>query len=237
MTTIKTQYIENLHKSRAYLSKELEGAEDATEIADIKQDLADVDKRIGIYNGLDETQLERIASIERGKDETLRQLQEQERGRMERYYDCVDDYSWGGICSQVNAQAQSTAQRRADALIAQIINGGYLTGETRQLCLFDLEGNFITDHIIQTRYGYAFVYDGTFVNIAKRQATYAKKGYIAKTRVRSYKFVFTGNYTRKGNRVYQDLELLEETFKTDEEIELTSFSQDWLDWLYMQRKK
>jgi hypothetical protein len=63
-----------------------------------------------------------------------------------------------------------------------ILEGGTNTRTFDYYFLADLQGNFATEKIIKSEYGYAWMIkrDGqrpTFVSLAKRASTYAQKGY------------------------------------------------------------
>jgi hypothetical protein len=177
---------------------------------------------------------EEIAKIKARRDAATKCHRDAMDQRMENYYNCLDDYSFGGICDQASSAAIRKEENRADMLIAQIENDGFITDERRSLCLFDLEGNFITDNVIRTKYGRAFLFDGKFVSLAKRAATYEKKGFKCKTRVREFKFVFTGKFSKKGNPIHKNIEVISERYEDD--IDEYNAGLSYLEYMYTVQK-
>lgn len=173
---------------------------------------------------------EKIAQIKASRDAATKCHRDAMAQRMENYYNCLDDYSFGGICDKASSEAISREERRAAMLIEQVENDGFIEQETESLCLFDLDGAFITDNVISTKYGLAFLFDGTFVSVAKRQATYNKKGFEAKTRLRKYKAVFTGKFSQKGNPIFSEVELVSETF--EDRIDIYRAGTRYIDFIY-----
>jgi hypothetical protein len=157
------------------------------------------------------------------------QAEESEKAdyRMQNYYNCVDDYSWGGLSDQASNERLNKARRRVDLYKEQISNGGYLYYTIYATCLYDLDGNFITDNVVNTKFGQAFLFNGTFVSVAKKMETYNKKGYTVKNRVRDYKLKFSGRFTKSGNLIYDEIHITKEEIK-DFDVFATKNYIDWL---------
>lgn len=166
----------------------------------------------------------------------LAPLMEIQNDRMQRYFDCQDDTIFGGISWEVTSSKINQIRSKYELLEEQINNGGFLTHESFQSCLFDLDGNFVTDRIVNTKYGCAFVFqqngEPKFVSLAKKKSTLEKKGFQVKTKVRKFKMVFTGLFTKSGNKVYKDITLTSETFlESGNTIEYKT-GGSWIEWCY-----
>lgn len=168
-----------------------------------------------------------IENLENGLKNLQAEESEKSEYRMQNYFNCVDDYSWGGLSDQASNQRLNQARYRIDLYKEQISSGGYLLRTSSNTCLYDLDGNFITDNIINTKYGQAFLFNGTFVSVAKKIETYNKKGYTVKNRVRNYKAKFSGRFTKSGNLIYDEIHITKE-----EEKDFDVFgTKSYIDWL------
>ena len=110
-----------------------------------------------------------------------------------------------------------TINSKYDLFIEQLKNGGRLNQTSEYLCLYDLEGNFVTDVVVKGKFGKCFLIgsgdDVKFIGISKRQATYNKKWYKAVIRKRDFSFTFSGAETKSGNHfIFNDIKLENETF-------------------------
>lgn len=118
-----------------------------------------------------------LVSLVRSDEDASRAAQQ----RMENYYNCLDDYSWGGICDRAAAEAR--ADRDAYRAVAKIILAGEVPSSVfTHYCLYDLAGDLVSDRVVDTKFGRAFIIrlpEGgvKFVSVAKKLSTYAKKGY------------------------------------------------------------
>lgn len=114
--------------------------------------------------------------------------------RSDNYYNCVDDYSMGGICDQAAMDNIRQNEGAIKAMEEQIEKGTRRETVRRQV-LCDLDGNILTDQIVNTKFGGAWIIRNgeekpKWVNITKRQATYEKKGFRVMTvsmRIESYR--------------------------------------------------
>ena len=168
---------------------------------------------------LTKEQLEKIESAKNVYETTVKALQEEEEERAQRYYDCVDDYSYGGICSKVNAMKQNQAYAWLQARIESIVRGGFLLKEKRVNVLRDIETN--KELAVGTRcgrYGRFYVtYDGRFISCAERLGTYQKKGVIPLVRTITEKVKIAG-YWRNGDVKFEVIEKVSETEEISTEI-------------------
>ena len=177
---------------------------------------------------------EKIAALEIRRENALKPYNEIQEDRMRRYFDCQDDSILGGISDQVTSETISGINRKFDLFIEQLKNGGRLNQSTEYLCLYDLEGNFVTDVVVKGKYGKCFLIgsgdDVKFISIAKRQATYNKKGYKAVIRKRDFSFTFNGAETKSGQFIFNDIKLENETLT--EGIVEHPYNRNWVEYLY-----
>jgi hypothetical protein len=175
-----------------------------------------------------------IDTLNESRKSELAPYYELQDDRWNRYIDCQDDTIVGGISYNVTSNSIMRINSKYDLLIEQFNNGGFLTSKSEMLCLFDLDGNFITDNIVSGTYGKCFCFSKNgitkFVGLAKKQSTYEKKGYKAIYRVREFKYVFNGKITDKGYKIFDNIELISEVFSDTQSIDL---SNDWINYLYI----
>ena len=178
---------------------------------------------------------EKIAALEIRREAELKPYNEIQEDRMRRYLDCQDDSIIGGISDQVTQETMRTINRKFDLFIEQVKNGGRLNQSTEYLCLYDLEGNLVTDVVVKGKFGQCFMIGSgdnvKFISIAKRQATYNKKGYKAVIRKRDFSFTFSGAETKSGNHfIFNDIKLENETLT--EGIVEHPYNRSWVEYLY-----
>jgi len=178
---------------------------------------------------------EKIAALEIRREDALKPYNEIQEDRMRRYFDCQDDTILGGISDQVTQETMRTINRKFDLFIEQVKNNGRLNQEVETLCLYDLEGNFVTDIVVKGKFGQCFIIkngdsDVQFVSVAKRQATYNKKGFKAIIRKRNYSFTFNGSETKTGRFIFNDIKLENETLT--EGIVEHPYNKTWVEYLY-----
>lgn len=122
--------------------------------------------------------------------------------RMENYYNCVDDYSWGGACDRAAAEETSRASYRVSLAKEQLESP---TGTFRKTCkvsvLAYLDGTPIENaRVVNTQYGRSWVIpamDGgrpTWVSAETTAATYAKKGFTLLEREYEYEAFVIGDW-------------------------------------------
>lgn len=135
-----------------------------------------------------------IASFDR-QDEEARKNTEY---RMENYYNCVDDYSWGGRCDQAQNEARGYRNSARTQLMNQLENGVF-TEDFEVNVLTDLEGNIVSERLVDGRFGQCWLIkkeNGAveFVGVAKKPATYEKKGYKVMTKVFKVEYYYTTKF-------------------------------------------
>lgn len=114
--------------------------------------------------------------------------------RAENYYNCLDDYSYGGICDQAANRHLNEINSHTELLTAQMQHGAQVE-EFNAPVLTDLNGNIVSDHIIKGKFGAAWIIknaDGsaTFVSCAKNAKTYAKKGFKVMSRIYTAEYYY-----------------------------------------------
>lgn len=116
--------------------------------------------------------------------------------RMENYFNCVDDYSWGGMCDQAASQAYSKRSKIYTNLVAQMRDGAFIE-DIELSVLVDLNGNIVSDKIVNGKFGECWIIKNvdtvSFVGVAKKQSTYNKKGYKVMTLVNTIEFYYLTN--------------------------------------------
>ncbi len=127
---------------------------------------------------------EQVEGFKKSCQQTIESYNEAADARMRNYYNCVDDYSWGGVCDKAQDQGRLKIQIALDVLKNQ---DGPKTEKFESAVLFDQSGNQVSDQIINGKFGRAWIikvgHGAAFVGEAKKQSTYIKKGYVVKKRV------------------------------------------------------
>ena len=119
--------------------------------------------------------------------------------RAENYYNCVDDYSYGGICDKVASENISANKRRIEMFNEQMNNGAFIQTEFIEV-LCDMDNKIVSDNVIDGKFGSCWrLTAGGFVSIAKKESTYAKKGYKTMSMAYTIEYYLTGGETQKGN--------------------------------------
>lgn len=129
---------------------------------------------------LTQEQLECIDAAQQEYESAMKRLIEDEDSRMQNYYDCIDDYSWGGLCTKANYIARDRERIKLEDRIEEIVRGGYLVRERKENALKSIEtGEIVARGTHQGKFGRFFATDdGKFVSCTKLVKTYEKKGYI-----------------------------------------------------------
>lgn len=116
--------------------------------------------------------------------------------RMGNYYNCIDDYSSGGLCDKAANENIADHQRYIRLIEEQIkLDGKTFVEEFIQHVLVDSTGKIVSDKLIYGRFGPCWIIPGgegsgvSFVSESKKMSTYNKKGYglaEIKTKVEYY---------------------------------------------------
>jgi hypothetical protein len=140
-------------------------------------------------------------------------MRKNEEYRMNNYFNCIDDYSWGGLCDKAANEAYRKRTLLKSNLEQQLKNGAFVEViEISVLC--DMLGNIVSDKIVNGKYGECWIIKNegsvSFVGVAKKQSTYNKKGFKAMTRFVEVEYY----YTTSGNIISRILsERIEESLK------------------------
>ena len=166
-------------------------------------------------------------------DAELKPYLEIQEDRFRRSYECQDDTIMYGMSWNVTQDTMNSIRKKYEIFDEQNKNGGFLNKKSEILCLFDLNGNLVSETIVKGQYGECFIIkDGekvSFVGLAKKQDTYKKKGYICKVKIREFTCKFTEFSKNKGYPLYKDIVLVNETII--ESVKAES-SDTWINYLY-----
>lgn len=149
---------------------------------------------------------EEVESLIRGFDATRESHKENRQYRMENYYNCVDDYSFGGPCDRAQDEEGSKMNLAQSLLKEQLENGKPFTEEFRIPVLTDLDGNIVSDRIVEGRFGECWIIidkskefnNASFVSVSKKNSTYNKKGYKVMEFVYLTEYYFTTKMSKNG---------------------------------------
>lgn len=121
------------------------------------------------------TKEEQIKAVNESFEKCLKEIQERLEYRMKNYYDCVDDYSYGGICDKADDELEDKLRIKRDIIIEQIENDGKVVRKSSFYRL--VSKTDMCDGARSGRYGEYFTIDGKFVGVPKKLDTLIKKGY------------------------------------------------------------
>ncbi len=172
-----------------------------------------------------------IEKLEQNRQNALAPYYEIQDDRMRRYFDCQDDTILGGISDQVTSNTISNINRYYDILIEQELNGGFLLRNEKSICLFK-DGVLVSEKICRGKFGLFFVLtDGSFLGVAKKKATFDKKGFEVKILQTEYKCSFV-KITDKGFVIYDNIQELQKIQK-DFDFKNDTFSENynWISYL------
>lgn len=148
------------------------------------------------------------ADLERIIQARAMELREQSDYRMKNYFNCIDDYAFGGIQDQIASEEMSRLRHLRDKLKNQEENGGYLIETAKEFCLYK-DGVLVSSKIVNTRFGKCFVFGGgfnpqteeydqpTFVSIPKKIETLNKKGFGLICNQYTFKVIYDGMQNSK----------------------------------------
>jgi hypothetical protein len=129
-------------------------------------------------------------------NEENEQMRKNSDYRMQNYYNCIDDYSWGGLCDKAADEAYAKRLRLYNSLQTQIKNGAFFE-DVEISVLVDENDNVVSDKIVNGRFGECWILkngnDVKFVGVAKKQSTYNKKGFKVMTIVYQIEYYYMTN--------------------------------------------
>ncbi len=129
-------------------------------------------------------------------EEENAQMRKNSDYRMQNYFNCVDDYSWGGICDKAADEAYRKRLRIYNFLLTQMHDGAYVE-DVEISVLTDMNGNIISDKIVNGKFGQCWIIKNgdsvNFVGVAKKLSTYNKKGYKVMTLINTIEYYYLTN--------------------------------------------
>ena len=175
----------------------------------------------------------RIAEINANFDAKVAEINKRRQYRMQNYYDCVDDYSYGGLCDKADNELEDRYRVERDILIEEVKNGGKREISSSFYRLKNQKGEVRCSGGSSGVYGQYFTADGKIIGLPKRITTLEKKGYILEKVSRVYRGKFK-MITNRGNIVYKELELVSEDVErvTQDTMPTIVPQQPYVDWQY-----
>jgi hypothetical protein len=172
-----------------------------------------------------------LEKLELNRAQALAPYQEIQKDRVRRYFDCQDDTILGGISDQVTSATINKINRKYDLIIEQELNGGFLSRAENTICLYK-NGVMVSDKLRDGKFGKFFVLtDGTFISVAKKKATFEKKGLEVKVLTTNYKCNFNG-ITDKGYVMYSNIEIVSINERDFDFYNDNFYSNNWIGYLY-----
>jgi hypothetical protein len=120
---------------------------------------------------------------------------ENEAKVMEHYYDCLDDYSWGGIGTRAYEEGVSARNMYIRLIKEQMETGNTELLTDRVQVLTDMNNKVVSDKIVNARFGDCWIIPNgdekpAFIGKAQKASTYAKKGYKVMTVVYEVEYYY-----------------------------------------------
>lgn len=158
---------------------------------------------------------EQISEIQARYQKSFDEIDKRREYRMENYYNCVDDYSFGGICDKADNEYENKLRYCMALEIESVENDGYIYRTFKHSVLTDADGVVIGDRILSGRYGDFFLANGKYVGLAKKQSTFEKKGYKMMLMTTEYKITFSGRTFRNNNPRFTTVEIVNQSVAED----------------------
>ena len=137
-----------------------------------------------------EEQAQKIAEINAWFERAVQPLRDEEQRRMERYYDCQDDYGWGGPSSFITQGEINKLEYQRDRKVEAVIRGGFCLDESKFSRLLTIDGKPVENaRLIHSKFGWCWMFgDGeSFLSVPKRLKTINDKGYTMELVSRTYR--------------------------------------------------
>lgn len=142
-----------------------------------------------------------IASLE----DTIKSRCEGIDYRAQNYYNCVDDYSSGGICDKAAYETISSCRGAIELLKKQAERGKPFVDEFTVDVLTDMHGNVVSERIVNGKFGACWIIGSgdsvSFISTAKKMTTYNKKGYKVMQRVFTLEYYYTNRLNKNGDLI------------------------------------
>jgi len=153
--------------------------------------------------------------------------------RMMNYYNCVDDYSWGGRCDQAQDFEMSRMRGMLHNVLEQEENGGFCKEIAYAYELQDMDGNVLSKRLVNGKFGLCFIIQHSennvsFVGATKNQSTFAKKGFKIVTKIYEFKVIYTGTLNSKFANRSVELISLSETMQDKVDYNIGADTSLWL---------
>jgi len=154
--------------------------------------------------------------------------------RSENYYNCIDDYSSGGICDKAANETITQAENQIE-LYKEFLSEGEVIREFEREILTDLDDNDLNAKIVNGRFGRCWVYgNGIFVGLAKKESTYRNKGYKVRTVTETVRLTY---FLNDSGKLSENFEILNSTV-VDSTPERGAYADSWMNkWVYFARKE
>lgn len=176
---------------------------------------------------------EQVDNFISSANSTLKTISENQQSRMENYYNCIDDYSYGGICDKASDQHRNWLNHAIQTLKEQLESGKPEIKDFHIELLCDLNGNIVSDRIVNGRFGPCWIIkDGenvSFVSCLKTQKTYNKKGFKIMRKIYETEFYFLAASGKNGLKTKQRV-ISERTEDTDD-VAYANTKLDTIAWL------
>ncbi len=175
------------------------------------------------------TKEERINEINESFERSMNEIRKRREYRMKNYYDCVDDYSFGGLCDKADDELQNKLCIERDIMIEQVKNDGKVLRNSSFYRLVSNTGD-TCDGARFGRYGWYFIIDEKFIGVPKKLSTLAKKGYKLCKVSRTYECTLkeVGSY---GTR-WRTMKLVNETIEEENAIPECVGELPYIDYQY-----
>lgn len=169
------------------------------------------------------------ANILAAYKQTMDELNQRNDERMERYFNCQDDYSWGSPYHQAaDSLTRREAEQRRD-LGLEMLEHGFCTVNSVCSVLINEAGEICAESPFRGKFGYCFrLLDGGFVSVPKKAATLAAKGYTMHKKEIVYKGKFVNRFAKDAQPIFDGLTVISETLTPS----LDPYSSNFIDWLY-----
>jgi hypothetical protein len=153
--------------------------------------------------------------------------------RMMNYYNCVDDYSWGGRSDQAQDHEMSRMRGMLYNVLEQEENDGFCKEIAYSYELQDMDGNVLSTRLVNGKFGLCFIikkseHDVCFVSATKNQSTFAKKGFKVITKTYELKVVYTGTLNSKFANRSVELISISETMQDKVDYNVGADTSLWL---------
>lgn len=182
---------------------------------------------------LELTKEARRANILAAYKQTMDELQQRNDERMQRYFDCQDDYSWGSPYHQAaDSLTRNQAIQKRD-LSLEMLDYGFCTVKSLCSVLINEAGEICAEGPFYGKFGWCFrLLDGGFVSVPKKAATLAAKGYTMHTREIVYKGKFANRFAKDAQPIFDGLTVISETLTPS----LQPHKRNFIDWLYNEQQ-